>query len=94
MSAGAEREAQLEAGVREHLPPGETFRAAIWASRADGSPAGLTRAEMSPFRFRRPVPDSPGARRGVDGVPGSLAVGLDRHIRIVGESEPRLGRYR
>ncbi len=89
MESGAERDAQAEAQVREHLQPGETFRAAVWVSRADGrASAGLTRAEMSPFRFRRPVPDAPGARRGVDGGPGSLAVGLDQHIRIV--TDPRV----
>lgn len=81
--------AQLEARVREHLQPGETFRAAIWVSRADGhSTVGLTRREMSPFRFRRRVPDGPGARRGVDGPPSSLAVGLDQHIRTV--TDPRV----
>lgn len=75
--------------VREHLHPGETFRAAVWVSRADGrSPAGLTRADMSPFRFRRPVPEGPGARRGVNGRPDSRAVGLDRHIRLV--TDPRV----
>ena len=89
MNSGAEREAQAEARVREHLRPGETFRAAVWVSRADERPpARLTRAEMSPFRFRRPVPAGPGARRGVSGSPRSLAVGLDEHIRIV--TDPRL----
>ncbi|MET0418844.1 MAG: hypothetical protein ABW022_22745 [Actinoplanes sp.] len=84
MNTGAERDAQVEARVREHLQPGEAFRAAIWASRADGrTSAGMSRAEVSPFRFRRPEPDGPGARRGVDGAPGSRAVGLDEHIRIV-----------
>ena len=82
-------DAEFETRVRECLPPGETYRAAVWVSRPDGqSPAGLTRAEMSPFRFRRPVPDGPGARRGVNGAPRSLAVGLDRHIRIV--TDPRI----
>jgi hypothetical protein len=86
---GAERDAQLEARVREHLQPGEIFRAAVWASRADGrSSVGMSRAEMSPFRFRRRVPDGPGARRGVDGSPRSLAVGLDLHIRNV--TDPRV----
>ena len=89
MTSGAEREAQVEARVREHLQPGETFRAAVWVSRTDGrSPAGLTRAEMSPFRFHRPVSDGPGARRGVNGSPHSLAVGLDEHMRLV--TEPRV----
>jgi hypothetical protein len=88
VSFGAERIAQVEARVREHLQPGETFRAGIWASRADGrSPVWLTRSEMSPFRFRRPVPDGPGGRRDVHGSPRSLAVGLDEHIRIV--ADPR-----
>jgi hypothetical protein len=89
VNSGADRDAQVEARVREHLQPGETFRAAVWVSRADErSPAGLTRAEMSPFRFRRPVPDAPGARRGVNGGPRSLAVGLDQHVRIV--TDPRV----
>jgi hypothetical protein len=86
VDSGAEHEARVEARVREHLRPGETFRAAVWASRADAnSPAALTRAEMSPFRFRRPVPD---ARRGVHGPPRSLAAGLDGHMRIV--TDPRV----
>jgi hypothetical protein len=89
VNSGAGRETQLEARVRPHLRPGETFRAAVWVSRTDErSPAGLTRAEMSPFRFRRPVPEGPGARRGVQGAPGSLAVGLDEHIRLV--TDPRV----
>jgi hypothetical protein len=85
----AERDARVRARVREHLRPGETLHAAVWASRADGrAAAGMTRAEMSPFRFRRPVPDGAGARRGVQGAPRSLAVGLDEHIRIV--TDPRV----
>jgi len=89
VTSGAERDAQVEARVREHLRPGETFRAAVWVSRADGrTQAGTSRAELSPWRFRRPVPDAPGARRGVDGSPRSLAVGLDEHIRTV--SDPRV----
>ncbi|WP_127503881.1 hypothetical protein [Actinoplanes solisilvae] len=86
MNAGAE---QLEARVREHLAPGETFRAAIWVSRADGrTSVGMTRREMSQFRFRKRVPDAPGDRRGVDGSKQSLAVGLDVHIRTV--TDPRV----
>jgi hypothetical protein len=89
VDSGAERDTQMQARVREHLLPGETFHAAVWASRADGhSAAGITRAEMSPFRFRRVRPDRPGARRGVDGAPRSLAVGLDQHIRNV--TDPRV----
>jgi hypothetical protein len=89
VNAGAEQEAQLATQVREFLQPGEVFRAAVWVSRPDGrAPAALTRSEMSPFRFRRPVPDGPGARRGVNGAPHSLAVGLDEHIRIV--TDPRV----
>jgi hypothetical protein len=89
VDAGAERDMQMEARVRDHLQPGEAFRAAVWASRADGrTSARLTRAEVSPFRFRRSVPDGPGARRGVQGSPRSLAVGLDEHIRIV--TDPRV----
>jgi len=34
------------------------------------------------------VPDGPGARRGVDGSPHSLAVGLDEHIHLV--TDPRV----
>jgi hypothetical protein len=84
-------DAQLNDRVGEHLQPGENLRAAIWASRADGrTGASVTRAEVSPFRlkFRRPEPDGPGARRGVQGAPSSLAVGLDEHIRIV--THPRV----
>jgi hypothetical protein len=89
MDSGAERDAQMEARVREHQQPGETFRAAVWASRAAGRPpAGVTRAEMSPFRFRRPVSDGSGVNRGVRGSPHSLAVGLDEHIRLV--THPRV----
>ncbi len=80
--------AQVEVRVREHLEPGETFRAAIWVSRADQrASVGMTRAEMSPFRFRlrRSAPD---ARRGVFGSPRSLAIGLDEHIRTV--TDPRI----
>jgi hypothetical protein len=89
VDSGAGRDAQVEARVREHLQPGETFRAAVWVSRADGrSPVRLTRGEMSPFRFRRPVQVGAGARRGVHGSPRSLAVGLDEHIRIV--TDPRV----
>ena len=80
---------QVQARVREHLEPGETLRAAVWVSRADGrTTAGTTRSELNPFRFRRPVPNRPGDRRGVHGVPTSLAVGLDQHIRIV--TDPRV----
>ncbi|NMO51119.1 hypothetical protein HH310_07950 [Actinoplanes sp. TBRC 11911] len=82
-------ERDLEARVREHLQPGETFRAAIWASRADGrTSVGMTRREISPFRFRRPMPEAPGARRGVDGAPRSRAVTLDQQISIV--TDPRI----
>jgi hypothetical protein len=89
VNSDAERDTQLQARVREHLQPGETFRAAVWASRADGrAPAAMTRTELSPFRFRRRAPDGPGARRGVHGSPSSLAVGLDEHIRIV--TDPRV----
>ncbi|MFF5084557.1 hypothetical protein ACFY36_46585 [Actinoplanes sp. NPDC000266] len=74
-----------EAGVQEHLQPGEAFRAAVWVSRADGrTVVGMTRAEMSPWRFRRPVQE----RRGLNGAPRSLAAGLDEHIRTV--NDPRV----
>jgi hypothetical protein len=82
---------QLADRVGELLPPGETFRAVVLVSRADArTSVPLTRAEMSPFRvrFRRPVSDRSGARRGVHGSPRSLAVGLDEHIRNV--TDPRL----
>ncbi|MGX6607307.1 hypothetical protein ACWKSP_35050 [Micromonosporaceae bacterium Da 78-11] len=89
MESGAERDAQLQARVREHLQPGETFRAAVWASRPDaGAPAGVTRAEISPFRIRRRTPRVAGGPRGVHGSPRSLAVGLGEHLRIV--TEPRV----
>jgi hypothetical protein len=50
----------------------------------------MTRAEMSPlrFRFRRPAPTGPDARRGVFGSPRSLAVGLGEHVHLV--SDPRI----
>lgn len=87
MEPGAD--AQLEARVREHLQPGESLRAAAWVSRPDGrASVPVTRAEMSPFRFRKMVHDGPGARRGVHGSPRSLAVGLDEHIRTV--TDPRV----
>ncbi|SNY66016.1 hypothetical protein SAMN05421748_12938 [Paractinoplanes atraurantiacus] len=83
--SGAERDVQVETGVREHLQAGETFRAAVWASRADGrTVVGMTRAEMSPWRFRRPAAE----KRGVNGAPRSLAVGLDEHLRTV--NDPRV----
>jgi hypothetical protein len=85
----SERDAQVEARVLEHLQPGETFRAAVWASRADArASVGMSRKEMSPFRFRRPVPEVAGARRGVNGAPSSRAVGLDQQISIV--TDPRV----
>ena len=85
VNSGAELDPQVEARVREHLQPGETFRAAVWVSRADEhSPARLTRAEMSPFRFRGM---SSGRRRG-HGSPGTLAAGLEQHLRLV--TEPRI----
>ena len=85
MHTGADRDAQVQARVRELLQPGETFRAAVWVSRAEGqSSVRVTRAEMSPFRLRRPAPE----RRGVHGAPRSLAVGLDEHIRTV--NDPRV----
>ena len=84
--AAVESGARVEAQVREHLRPGETFRAAIWASRSDDrAPGGLTRAEMSPFQFRR---TTPGVRSGIQGSPRSLAGELNGHIRIV--TEPRV----
>jgi hypothetical protein len=83
--------ASVDAGVQAHLSPGETLRAAIWVSRADGrTKVPMTRSEMSPFRirFRRLEADRPGDRRGVNGRPDSLAVRLDGHIRTV--AEPRV----
>lgn len=85
VNSGAERDAQLEARVREHLAPAETFRAAIWVSRAEGqAPVRITLGEISPFRFRRRRPE----RRGVNGLPRSNAVGLDEHLRTV--NDPRV----
>ncbi|WP_250008656.1 hypothetical protein [Actinoplanes sp. M2I2] len=86
MESGADRDAQLQTQVREHLQPGETFRAAIWVSRPEGSASvRITRGEMSPLRFRRRVP---GMRRGLHGAPRSHAVELDEHIRTV--NDPRV----
>jgi hypothetical protein len=87
--AEAETDRDVHARVREHLQPGETFRAAVWVSRADArSSVGMTRAEMSPFRFRRLAPQGPGGRRGVQGWPGSRGLALDEHVRIV--TDPRV----
>ncbi|MFL6117981.1 MAG: hypothetical protein ACJ786_42495 [Catenulispora sp.] len=91
MDSDAERDAQLTERVGELLHPGEAFRAVVLVSRADArTSVPLTRAEMSPFRVRvrRPPSQGPGARRGVQGSPNSLAVGLDEHIRNV--TDPRL----
>lgn len=85
MNSGTE--VQVEDRVREHLQVGEAFRAAVWVSRRDErASVGMTRAEMSPFRlgFRRPKLE----RRGVFGSPGSFAVGLDEHVRLV--TDPRV----
>ena len=77
---------EWEARVREHLQPGEAFRAAVWASRADvRAPVQVTRAEMSPFRFRKTTPE---VRRAVRGAPTSRAAGLDEHMRTV--TDPRV----
>ncbi|MBM2614992.1 hypothetical protein JIG36_05395 [Actinoplanes sp. LDG1-06] len=82
-------DAEVEAQVRENLRPGETFRAAVWASRADGRTlADLTKADLSPWRFRRPSSAVPENRRGLHGRPRSRAVAMDEHIRIV--TDPRL----
>jgi hypothetical protein len=88
MEPGAD--AHLEARVQDHLQPGETLRAAVWVSRPDPhASVPVTRADMSPFRFRRVRPLGPGAqRRGLHGAPRSLAVALDEHIRTV--SDPRI----
>jgi hypothetical protein len=91
VGSDAEYDEQLREHVGELLHAGEIFRAVILVSRADErTSVPLTRAEMSPFRlrFRRPVREGPGARRGVQGAPSSLAVGLDEHIRNV--TDPRL----
>ncbi|GAA0471153.1 hypothetical protein Ade02nite_34480 [Paractinoplanes deccanensis] len=82
---GAEHDDQIEAAVREHLQPGETFRAAVWAGRADeGTSAGMTRAELSPFRFRSVNPK----RRGYQPKARTVAAGLDEHMRNV--TDPRV----
>ncbi|GAA2895547.1 hypothetical protein Acy02nite_25450 [Actinoplanes cyaneus] len=76
---------ELGARVREHLRPGEEFRAAIRVSKADGStPTGMSRAEMSGFRFRRPAN---AGRRAVPGPRRTLAEGLGEHVRLV--TDPR-----
>ncbi len=73
---------EVEARVRDHLQPGETLHAAAWVSRPDDqAPITLTRAELSPLRFRRRVPDRPGPQR-------TLAAGLEQHLRLV--TEPRV----
>ncbi|MEV4401189.1 hypothetical protein AB0J66_03285 [Actinoplanes sp. NPDC049598] len=69
------------ADVQEHLQSGETFRAAVWVSRAAGHSAEMSRAEMSPWRFRRP----PAARRD---APSSLATALEEHLDTV--NDPRV----
>ncbi|MGK5682979.1 hypothetical protein [Actinoplanes sp. URMC 104] len=79
-------DARLQARVQEHLQPGETFRAAVWAGRAEGHPPSpITRADISLIRLRR---RDPGPRRGVAGPPRSRAVTLDEHIRTV--NDPRI----
>ncbi|MFI1990497.1 hypothetical protein [Actinoplanes sp. NPDC020271] len=74
---------ELAARVREQLRAGEEFRAAIWVSKAAGrTPTRMSRAEMSGFRFRRPVSTGrPGVRR-------NLAERLDQHVRLV--TDPRV----
>lgn len=73
--------------MRESLDPGETLHAAIWASRPDShTSVGMTRADMSPFRFRLRGGD--GVRRGLNGKPRSHAVELDEHMRTV--TDPRV----
>jgi hypothetical protein len=76
---------ELGARVREHLRPGEELRAAVRVSKADGStPTGMSRAEMSGFRFRRPAN---AGRRAVPGPRRTLAEGLGEHVRLV--TDPR-----
>ncbi|MEU4561902.1 hypothetical protein AB0F72_26255 [Actinoplanes sp. NPDC023936] len=74
---------QHEERVRAQLQPGELFRAAVWVSRADDqAPMEITRAELSPLRYRprpRDMPYRP---------PVELAAGLAEHVRLV--SEPRV----
>ncbi|MBU2669292.1 hypothetical protein KOI35_37850 [Actinoplanes bogorensis] len=89
MNPGAERAESVEDLVREHLGDGERFLAAVWVSRADAQTlAGMTKSDLSPWRFRRPKTIGPATRRGVHGTPRSLAYRLDEHIRNV--TEPRL----
>ncbi|WP_436535692.1 hypothetical protein [Actinoplanes sp. HUAS TT8] len=80
---GSDDDARMEARAQEHLQAGETFRVAIWVSKADGrTPTGMTRAEMSPLRFRRSAPARVTAAR------ATLAEGLGEHVRLV--TEPRV----
>lgn len=80
-------EEQVAARVGEHLQAGEMFWAAVWAGRADArAAAGVTRTEMSPFRFRRIVPATGPST--AHGSAGSLALALDQHIRNI--TDPRV----
>ncbi|BBH68570.1 hypothetical protein ACTI_52550 [Actinoplanes sp. OR16] len=75
MTSGAEQ-------VREHLAAGEEFHAAVWVSRAEENTTfELTRAAVSPFRFRRRQRDFPRTQEG-------LAFALEANVRLV--SEPRI----
>lgn len=82
----SEQEVRLEGRVREHLRPGEEFRAVVWVSKENGSvPTRMTRAELSPFRFRR---RTPAERLAADGPRRTLAERLGGHVRLV--TEPRV----
>ncbi|MEU4690903.1 hypothetical protein [Actinoplanes sp. NPDC023714] len=68
--------------VRAHLRDGEGFQAAVWVSRAEENTTfELTRAAVSPFRFRR-------RQRDFVRTPEGLAFDLEAHVRLV--SEPRI----
>jgi len=53
----ARRAAELRSRVQETLPPGETFVAGTWVSRATRRPGTgeVTRAELNPLRLAENV---------------------------------------
>ncbi|KUL40626.1 hypothetical protein [Actinoplanes awajinensis] len=87
-------QAEVRTRVAEHLQPGETFQAAVWATRVHVAPTAgeVTRQELNPKRLAEGLalqaagldsgPDAyQGSRAGVvDGPPGSLAAQLDGRL--------------